>query len=139
MINPVLRGFATINYFVDDLEAGERWYTKYLKTSAYFHVPFYTEFRVGDYEAEIGIVGTGPRLGTGHTTYFCVDNIQEAVSWAQECGAVVVEPITPRGTTGFITAVVADPWGNQIGLMENPHYQAKLKELKPKKKWWCFW
>jgi len=32
------------------------------------------------------------------------------------------EPITERGTGGFVTASVVDPFGNILGVMYNPHY-----------------
>ena len=56
----MLRGFATINYWTDDIEAAKRWYAELLAVEPYFERPgpdgrlAYVEFRIGDYQAELG-------------------------------------------------------------------------------------
>jgi predicted enzyme related to lactoylglutathione lyase len=62
----MLRGFATINYWTDDMEAATRWYA---------------EFRIGDYQAELGLVdrrfapeGTAAEPG-GALMYWHVDDV----------------------------------------------------------------
>jgi catechol 2,3-dioxygenase-like lactoylglutathione lyase family enzyme len=61
----MLRGFATINYWTDDMEAAKRWYTELLGVEPYFQRPgpdgrlAYAEFRVGDYQHELGLVDRG--------------------------------------------------------------------------------
>lgn len=52
----MLRGFATINFWADDLEAAKAWYTELLGIAPYFERPGYAEFRIGDYQHELGIV-----------------------------------------------------------------------------------
>ena len=57
----MLRGFATVNFFADDLIAARDWYADLFGTDAYFQRPdeenpAYVEFRVGDYEDELGII-----------------------------------------------------------------------------------
>ena len=53
----MLRGFATINYWTDDLAAASAWYAKVLGVEPYFEVPGgYIEFRFGDYSQELGLV-----------------------------------------------------------------------------------
>ena len=53
----MLRGFATVNYYADDLEAAAAWYTAVLGVEPYFRIPGgYIEFRIGDYQHELGIV-----------------------------------------------------------------------------------
>jgi hypothetical protein len=43
----------------------------------------------------------------------------------------VNEGIVERGNnTGFRTASVVDPFGNLIGIMNNPHYLQTLANLK---------
>lgn len=42
-------------------------------------------------------------------------------------GAKEHQPIIDRGGQGFVTASVVDPFGNILGIMTNPHYQAALK------------
>jgi catechol 2,3-dioxygenase-like lactoylglutathione lyase family enzyme len=50
----MLRGFATVNYWADDLEAAKGWYAELLGIDPYFERPGYYEFRVGDYGHELG-------------------------------------------------------------------------------------
>jgi catechol 2,3-dioxygenase-like lactoylglutathione lyase family enzyme len=58
----MLRGFATINYWADDLDAAKRWYTELLGVEPYFERPgpdgrpAYAEFRIGGYQHELGLV-----------------------------------------------------------------------------------
>ena len=40
---------------------------------------------------------------------------------AASLGATECEPVTERGP-GFVTASVADPFGNILGVMYNRHY-----------------
>jgi catechol 2,3-dioxygenase-like lactoylglutathione lyase family enzyme len=57
----VLRGFATITYWADDVAAAADWYADLLGFRPYFEQPgpdgrpAYVEFRVGDHQAELGI------------------------------------------------------------------------------------
>jgi len=57
-----LRGFATINFWADDVAAARDWYADFLGIPAYFERSeadgrlVYAEFRLGDYQAELGIV-----------------------------------------------------------------------------------
>ena len=52
----MLRGFATVSYYAADLEAAAAWYSEVLGIEPYFRRPGYIEFRVGDYEHELGII-----------------------------------------------------------------------------------
>ncbi|MDF2652162.1 MAG: Glyoxalase/bleomycin resistance protein/dioxygenase [Paenibacillus sp.] len=51
-----LRGFATISYWADDMEAAKAWYSELLGSSPYFERSgpdgqlAYAEFRLGDYQ-----------------------------------------------------------------------------------------
>ena len=55
MTNP-LRGLSTIRYQAADHEAAKRWYTELLGAAPYFDRPGYCEFRIGDYQAELGLL-----------------------------------------------------------------------------------
>ncbi|CAN5218775.1 hypothetical protein BH23BAC2_BH23BAC2_03430 [soil metagenome] len=45
-------------------------------------------------------------------------------------GANEYEPINER-VEGFITAAVIDPFGNILGIMQNPHYLEMGVKLNP--------
>ncbi len=128
----MLRGFATVNYLADDVPAAMKWYSDVLGIEPYFSrpeggPPAYVEFRVGDYQHELGIIdrrfvphatASGP---AGATLFWHVDDIDAALEKLLSMGATEHGPKTPR-EAGCITASVVDPFGNILGLMYNPHY-----------------
>src|SRR5215218_9376707 len=131
----MLRGFATINLFAADHEAAKAWYTEFLGVQPYFHRPGYIEFRIGDYQHELGIIdrryappdtATGP---AGVVVYWHVDDVPATLERLLSIGAKQLEAPQDRGA-GFITASVADPFGNILGIMENPHYVEVLASIK---------
>lgn len=124
----MLRGFATITYFADDLEAAERWYTDLLGVEKYFEVPGgYIEFRIGDHSQELGIIqgGWAPHdmsaAPGGQIAYWHVDDLDGVIERLRALGAEEYEPKTVRGE-GFVTASFVDPFGNLLGVMHNEHY-----------------
>ncbi|UFS97005.1 VOC family protein [Nocardia huaxiensis] len=134
----MLRGMATVCYYADDLEAAKDWYSELLGVAPYFHVPGgYYEFRIGDYQAELGIINrkfapTHPDQPGGQQLNWHVDDIAATLRRLVELGAEELEPITERGLgTGFVTASVVDPFGNVLGIMYNPHYVELLEKIRP--------
>jgi predicted enzyme related to lactoylglutathione lyase len=135
----MFRGFATISYFADDMTAAQAWYTELLGTPPYFRrdhdgAPAYLEYRIGDFQAELGLIDSrfaphdvehGP---AGVIMHWHVDDLRAALDRLLAMGATPLEDITPRGD-GFVTASVTDPFGNVIGIMTNPHYLEVLAEL----------
>lgn len=123
----MLRGLATISFWADDLEAARRWYAELLGVEPYFARPGYYEFRVGDYQHELGLIDrrfapTAAAAGPGGAVaYWHVDDVRAALDRLLSLGAKEYEPYTERGH-GFVTASVVDPFGNVLGVMRNPHY-----------------
>lgn len=134
----ILRGMATVSFWAPDVKAARSWYTELLGVEPYFqrpneNEPAYVEFRIGDYQHELGIIdrkfapkGTGDAPG-GAVLYWHVGDVAAAVARAIQLGAKPLEPVTPR-EAGFITASVVDPFGNILGLMFNPHYLEILEK-----------
>jgi predicted enzyme related to lactoylglutathione lyase len=130
----VLRGFATITYWADDVAVAANWYADLLGFRPYFERPgpngrpAYVEFRVGDHQAELGIIDRAyaPPSATvepsGAVMHWHVDDLEATVARLLAMGAREYQPVTPRGDTGFVTASVVDPFGNVLGVMHNPHY-----------------
>jgi catechol 2,3-dioxygenase-like lactoylglutathione lyase family enzyme len=58
----MLRGLSQVIFYADDMAAAKRWYTELLGREPYFERPgpdgrlAYMEFRVGDYQHELGFV-----------------------------------------------------------------------------------
>jgi predicted enzyme related to lactoylglutathione lyase len=137
---PILRGFATVSFYAADVKAARDWYTQLLGIEPYFQRPdaenpAYIEYRVGDYQHELGIIDAnykakGAASGTGGAVlYWHVDDIEAALARVKSMGATEYDPLTPR-EAGFITASVVDPFGNILGLMYNPHYLKILESMK---------
>ena len=129
----MFRGFATINYFADDLDAARAWYTRVFEREPYFiRDGAYLEWRVGDYEHEFGLLNSAyaPHPHTagpsGAIIYWAVDDIEAAYQRLLALGATEHEKPTERGP-GYVTASVLDPFGNVLGVMLNQHYIDVLK------------
>jgi predicted enzyme related to lactoylglutathione lyase len=134
-----LRGFATLNIWADDVPAAAAWYEELVGVAPYFRRPgpdgrpAYVEFRIGDHQAELGIIDRryappGAFTGRGGVLMnWHVDDLEGTVARLLAMGAEEYQPITPRGE-GFVTAAVVDPFGNVLGVMYNPHYLQMLAE-----------
>jgi predicted enzyme related to lactoylglutathione lyase len=127
----MLRGLTTVTYLADDLAAAAKWYSGLLGIEPYFDRPEYIEFRIGDYQHELGILdrrysraegAAGPRRDpAGATAYWHVDDVAATLERLVAMGAKELE--APRNFgAGFIGASVVDPFGNILGIMYNPHY-----------------
>lgn len=133
----MLRGLTTISFWADDLEAAKQWYTAVVGSEPYFTRPnpdgtlAYLEFRLGDYQHELGIIDrryAPPGAGgapSGAIAYWHVDDIKAVYEQLLAHGAQAHQPITEHGP-GFVTASVVDPFGNILGIMYNVHYLAVL-------------
>lgn len=128
---PMLRGMATVSFWADDLAAAKQWYTDLLGVESYFERPGYVEFRIGDHQAELGLIDRryapagAPTEPGGAVLYWHVDDLAATLERLHELGATDLEPIHERGS-GFVTAAVVDPFGNVLGVMTNPHYLEML-------------
>ncbi|MGN9781102.1 VOC family protein [Nonomuraea sp. ZG12] len=133
----MLRGLATVNFFADDLEAAKKWYTEVLGIEPYFERPgdglpaAYYEFRIGDQQAELGLIDRryappgAPAEPAGAIIHWHVDDVRAALERLLALGATPYLPLTEHGP-GFVTASVADPFGNVLGIMYNEHYLEML-------------
>jgi len=65
----MLRGMATVTFFAAALNAARRWYSDLLGVEAYFEQPGNVEFRVGDYQQELGLIDSRyAPAGAGQST-----------------------------------------------------------------------
>ncbi len=132
----VLRGLATISFYAEDHEAAIKWYTNFLGIEPYFNVPGYAEFRLGDYQHELGIIDSkyAPSGATekpgGAIAYWHVDHLQDTLDRLISLGAILYQPITDhsQGAGRFVTASITDPFGNILGIMTNKHYLEILEK-----------
>ena len=118
----MIQGLGTVIYPVADLKRASEWYAAAFGQQPYFDEPFYVGFNIGGYELGLDPDGHPGAQGAGSVAYWRVDDIGEAVRHFTGLGATVVSPA--RDVGGDIqVATVADPFGNSIGLIRNPHFK----------------
>ena len=118
----MVKGLATVIYGVTDLEKAKAWYASAFQQAPYFDQPFYVGFNIGGYELGLDPNFTVGKPGAGGTVaYWRVAEIEPAVQQFVAAGASIV--VAPQDVgDGIKVATVADPFGNLIGLIENPHF-----------------
>lgn len=116
----IFRGVRTVIYAVDDIGRAKKWYTNALGVAPYFDEPYYVGFNIAGYE-----LGLDPNAGSmgagGSTAYWGVANADEAFAHLLSAGATAASPVSEVGD-GIKVAVVLDPFGNRVGIIENPHF-----------------
>ena len=118
----MFEGLRTVIYRVPDLARAKAWYAAAFGVAPYFDEPFYVGFDIGGYELGLLPDESGLRVGNNVLTYWGVPAIGLAYERLIQHGAVPDEPIKDVGE-GIKVATVADPFGNIIGLLENPHFR----------------
>ena len=89
----------------------------------YFAEPFYVGFNVGGFElglqpdAAEGLDGLG-----GSVAYWGVENAEAVYERLLGLGATTLSAVQEVGG-GIKVAIVRDPFGNALGIIENPHFQ----------------
>ena len=118
----MLQGLRTVIYRAPDLARAIEWYTQVVGHAPYFSEPFYAGFNVGGYE--LGLDPNAPSVTSdgGATAYWGVTEISTARQRLLAVGAFAVTEVTDVGE-GIKVATVRDPWGNIVGLIENPHFK----------------
>ena len=114
-------GLRTAGYYVGDLAGAKEWYTTVLGFPPYFDEPFYVGFSVGGFE--LGLVPDADRAGQGGAVpMWGVPDVNTAFARLQELGATPLD--SPEDVGGDIkVASLIDPFGNVLGLIENPHFK----------------
>jgi predicted enzyme related to lactoylglutathione lyase len=118
----MIQGLATVIYHVNDLDRAKHWYASAFEQQPYFDQPFYVGFNIKGYELGLNPDTSESAPGPGGTVaYWRVDAIDAAFARFTAAGATTV--VAPHDVgEGIKVATVADPFGNQIGLIENPHF-----------------
>jgi len=117
-------GLRTVIYHVPDLQRAKAWYSSAFGVQPYFDEPFYVGFNIGGFELGLDPDTKGVKPGPGGSVaYWGVQNAEEAVAHFTRSGASLKSPIQDVGE-GIRVATVVDPFGNLMGLIENPHFAA---------------
>lgn len=119
----MFQGLRTVVYHVNDLDRAKAWYSAVLGTGPYFDQPFYVGFSVGGYELGLDPDVTGVTAGAGGVgAYWGVSDCEAAYNRLLELGASAHGAVQEVGE-GIRVASVTDPFGNVIGVIENPHFR----------------
>lgn len=115
----MILGLRTVIYPAPDLAAAKNWYARVLEAQPYFDEPFYVGFNVGGFE--LGLLPDATPGTAGAQPLWGVASIATAHARLLELGARALDPITDVGG-GIRVASVLDPFGNRLGLIENPNF-----------------
>lgn len=121
----MFQGLRTVVYHVDHLDEAKAWYSAAFATDPYFDEPFYVGFTIGGFE--LGLVPDGAVGRGGVAVYWGVSDADAALKRMLELGAGENEEVTDVGG-GVRVATVLDPFGNVLGIIENPHF--KLEDVR---------
>jgi predicted enzyme related to lactoylglutathione lyase len=119
----MLLGLRTAIYPAPDLAKAKSWYSKFLGQEPYFDQPYYVGFSVGGFE--LGLLPNAAPGTAGAQPYWGVRKIDETYAKLLALGATALEPVRDVGE-GIKVAAVADPFGNRLGIIENPNFDAKV-------------
>jgi lactoylglutathione lyase len=118
-------GLRTAKYTARDITAAREWYRKVLEIDPYFDEPFYVGFNVGGFE-----LGITPDEHAMHgraeagIAYWGVANAAAAYARLIELGATDHEPVQDVGGDIRVGSV-RDPFGNLLGVIENPSFHVE--------------
>jgi predicted enzyme related to lactoylglutathione lyase len=121
----MILGLRTVIYPVTDLAKAKSWYSEVFSAAPYFDEPFYVGYAVGGFE--LGLIPDGTPGSGGALPYWGVADIAAEFARIQGLGAEVHDAITDVGG-GIKVASLKDPFGNLIGLIENPVF--KLADVR---------
>lgn len=118
----MLLGLRTALYPAPDLARAKAWYSEVLGQAPYFDQPFYVGFDVGGFE--LGLLPDATPATAGPQPLWGVADIDAAHARLLVLGAKALEAITDVGD-GIRVAALLDPFGNRLGLIQNPHFDTK--------------
>ncbi|OEZ98810.1 VOC family protein [Duganella phyllosphaerae] len=117
----MIKGLRTVVYPVDDLAAARDWYARTFETAPYFDEPFYVGFAIGGFELGMIPADKFKAAKAGSMVYWGVDDIEAETDRLVGLGATVHAAIEDVGE-GIQTVELADPFGNLLCLILNPHF-----------------
>ena len=123
---PFTSGVSTVRLHAADLPAARTWYADLLGAEPYFVRDEYVEWRLGPHAHELGILdlkyapgGPAEHERGGSVTYWQVEDVDAALAGLLARGATTHEDVRDFGG-GYRGAVVIDPFGNALGIMQRP-------------------
>lgn len=119
----MLLGLRTVVFKVIDLDKAKSWYSKLLGIEPYFDQPYYVGFQVGGFELGLDPSSENRKPGLGGSTaYWGVKDLAATLEAYEKQGVNILVPLQEVGE-GIKVATITDPFGNEIGLIENPNFK----------------
>ncbi len=120
-------GLRNVIYNPGDLDKGKAWYSNMLGQAPDFDQPFYVGFYVGGYDLGLSTGLSKTSSDAGALVYWGVPDIAKTHARLLELGAIARDSIEDVGD-GIRVASVVDPFGNIIGIIQNPHFKLPPSE-----------
>ena len=121
--SPHFQGLRTAIYRAPDLDKAKEWYSRVLGIAPYFDQPFYVGFSVGGYELGLDPDSSPTPAGPGGViVYWGVSDASAALERLLSLGATERTAVQEVGER-IRVATVLDPFGNVLGIIENPHFK----------------
>jgi predicted enzyme related to lactoylglutathione lyase len=117
------KGLRTAIYAVADLPKAKAWYSDVLERVPYFDEEFYVGFNVGGFE--LGLVpepDVSAERDAAGAAFWGVADAEAAYARLLSLGGTDHEPVQDVGG-GVKIGAVRDPFGNVLGVVENPHFR----------------
>jgi predicted enzyme related to lactoylglutathione lyase len=122
----MIKGLGTVIYHVTDIDRAKAWYSAAFQQAPYFDEPFYVGFNIAGFELGLDPAADPLAMGRGGVVaYWRVPDIDVAVQHFVGTGAKIAVGVQDVGE-GIKVATVSDPFGNPIGLIENPHFSVPV-------------
>jgi len=118
----MFQGLRTVIYAAPDIKKAKAWYVKLLGKQPYFDQPFYVGFNVGGYELGLDPDADGVKPGNNAIAYWGVPDAQAAHARLLKLGAREQSAVKDVGE-GILVGTVEDPFGNVLGVIQNPHFK----------------
>ena len=117
------RGLRTAIYAVADLPRAKAWYAEVLERAPYCDEEFYVGFDIGGFE--LGLVpepDVPAERDAAGVAFWGVADAEAAYTRLITLGGADHEPVQDVGG-GVKIGAVRDPFGNVLGVVENPHFR----------------
>ncbi len=128
----MIRGLRTAVYYVEDLKAATLWYQQLVGHEPYFNTAYYVGFNVGGFELGLHPIERPIVRGDSPGIYWAVDDVNAAWAALLARGATIDRAVEDVGG-GIRLATLKDPWGNLLGIIENPSFRFNEAAVEPTK------
>ena len=115
----MIKGLRTALYPAPDLVKAKSWYEAVFERKPYFDEPFYVGFEIGGFE--LGLVPDAVPGEAGAKALWGVDDLEKELGRLRNLGVALKGEVQEVGG-GIKVVDVVDPFGNLLGLIENPQF-----------------